>query len=116
MRLPFRPSWRLWLPVGVAVAAVLAALLYMLAQPWMGLSLQAKGGHFYGAPGQLLAINGIVLESQDAVEDPGSIVGDTEFSAFMAKQNRLHQALQAPVVQLSWLNPAGQTVQCPAAR
>ena len=111
MRLPFRPSWRLWLPVGVAVAAVLAALLYMLAQPWMGLTLQAKGGHFYGAPGQLLAINGIVLESQDAVEDPGSIVGDTEFSAFMAKQNRLHQALQAPVVQLSWLNPAGQTVQ-----
>ena len=73
LKLPFRPSWRLWLPVGVAVAAVLAALLYMLAQPWMGLSLQAKDGDLYGAQGQLLAINGVALQSQDAVEDPNSL-------------------------------------------
>ncbi len=108
LKLPFRPSWRLWLPVGVAVAAVLAALLYMLAQPWMGLSLQAKDGDLYGAQGQLLAINGVALQSQDAVEDPNSLEDSAEFAAFMAQQNRLHQALLAPTVRLSWKNAQGQ--------
>ena len=89
----FRPSWRLWLPVGVAVAAVLAAVLYMLAQPWMGLKLQAKDGQFYGSAGQLIAINGLALQNQDAVEDPGSIERNDDFAAFMRQQDRLHQAL-----------------------
>ena len=106
----FRPSWRLWLPVGVAVAAVLAAVLYMLAQPWMGLKLQAKDGQFYGSAGQLIAINGLALQNQDAVEDPGSIERNDDFAAFMRQQDRLHQALLNTTVDLSWQRPDGQIV------
>ena len=108
---PFQPSWRLWLPLIVAVAALVLALLYMLSQPWMGLSLQAKKGHFYYAGAQLVAINGIALQDQDAVEDPNAIESGAAYSGFMAQQNRLHQALEEPTVQLSWKNAAGQEVQ-----
>lgn len=109
--LSFRPSWRLWLPVSVAAAAVLAAVLYMLAQPWMGLRLQVRDGQFYGSAGQLIAINGIALQNQDAVEDPGSIENNADFAAFMAQQDRLHQALLNPTVELTWKSAQGQMLR-----
>lgn len=108
--LPFRLAWRLWLPVGAAAAAVLVAVLYMLAQPWMGLQLQTKDGQFYGSAGQLIAIDGMALQKYDAVEDPSSIERNADFAAFMAQQDRLHQALSKPSAELTWKNAQGQTL------
>lgn len=109
-----RPSWRLWLPLAAALLSVLAALWYVLHQPWMGLSphLYSQGDQpavvVLGQNQTLQVFNGMVLEAQDLIEDPGTIVSDADVQRFYARQQVLYASLQKGIVNLQVQDTQGR--------